>query len=100
MLRTAFTQPTTAQTFAGGSGAKRTFTVDGVRCKGTALFFSSLYKDCPGILGIETYASERTAVFTYDPQVITPDKIRAVMEAPMPFNDGTTGQVFKCLSVR
>jgi hypothetical protein len=88
------------QTFVEGTGAKATFIVDGVRCKGTAMFFSSLYEDTPGILGIETFAGERTAVFTYDPKVITRDQIRAIMEAPIPFQDGTTNQVFKCVSAR
>lgn len=99
-LRTSFTRPTTVHTFAEGAGAKATFTVDGVRCKGTAMFFSSLYEGTPGILGIETFAGERTAVFTYDPKLITPDQIRTIMEAPIPFQDGTTSQVFRCLSVR
>jgi hypothetical protein len=74
--------------------------VEGVRCKGTAMFFSSLYEDIPGIIGIETFASERTAVFTYDKKVITPDRIRMIMEAPIRFEDGTTSQVFKCVSGR
>ena len=99
-LRTSFTRPTSVQTFAEGTGSKATFVIDGVRCKGTAVFLSSLYEDIPGILGIETFAGERTAVFTYDPKVVTRDRIRAIMEAPIPFKDGTTSQVFKCMSVR
>jgi len=99
-LRTSFTGPTTVQTFAKGTGATATFVVDGVRCKGTAMFFSSLYEDIPGILGIETFATERTAVFSYDPKVITRDRIQAIMETPIPFEDGTTSRVFKCMSVR
>jgi len=99
-LRASFTRPTTVQTFAEGTGVKATFIVDGVRCKGTAMFLSSLYEDIPGILGIETFAGERTAVFTYDPKIVTRDRIRTIMEAPIPFKDGTTSQVFKCMSVR
>ena len=99
-LRTSFTRPTSVQTFAEGNWSKATFVIDGVRCKGTAVFLSSLYEDIPGILGIETFAGERTAVFTYDPKVVTQDRIREIMEAPIPFQDGTTSQVFKCMSVR
>ena len=99
-LRTSFTRPTSVQTFAEGTGSKATFVIDGVRCTGTAVFLSSRYDDIPGILGIETFAGERTAVFTYDPKVVTQDRIREIMEAPIPFQDGTTSQVFKCMSVR
>jgi len=99
-FRTSFARPTTVQTFAEGSGAKAEFIVDGVRCKGTAMFFSSLYEEVPGILRIETFAGERMAVFTYDEKVITPDRIRAIMESPIEFEDGTTSQVFRCLSSR
>ena len=99
-LRANFTRPTTAQTFAIGIGAKASFVVDGVRCKGTAMFFSSLYEDVPGVIGIETFAGERTAVFTYDAKIITPDRIKAIMETPIAFEDGTTQQVFRCVSTR
>ncbi len=54
----------------------------------------------PGILTIETFATERTAVFTFNPEMITRDRIRAIMETPVPVRDGTTIQVFRCLSVR
>lgn len=99
LLRNAFTQPTTNIAYNTAAGAKVTFIVDGVKCKGTAAFFSSLYDSVQGIIGIETFATEHKAIFTYNPSVITPDSIRTIMEAELPFNDGTSGQVFKCLSV-
>ena len=98
-LRSAFTQPTTNVAYDTSSGAKATFIVDGVKCKGTAAFFTSLYDSIPGIIGIETFATEHKAIFTYDPDRITRDSIRAIMEAPIPFDDGTSEQIFKCLSV-
>lgn len=98
-LRTAFTQPTTNVTLNAGEGAKLDCVVDGVRCKGTAGFFTTLYKDVPGIIGIETFATERRAIFTYDPAVITPDQIKSIMEAPIPLRDGRVVQVFTCLSM-
>ena len=98
-MRTAFARPTTVHTFAPGTGSMAAFVVEGVKCHGTANLFSSLYEDTPGILKIETTASERTAVFTYDPKVITIDDIRAIMDAPIPFEDGSTSKVFTCLSV-
>ena len=103
-LRLAFTQPTTNISYAseGASVAnaqQATFIVEGVKCKGTASFFSSLYEDTPGIITIETFAADHKAVFTYDPQLITIDSIKSVMEAPIDFDDGTSEQIFRCLSV-
>jgi hypothetical protein len=98
-LRSAFIQPTTTIAYNQKSGAKVTFIVDGVKCKGTAAFFTSLYDSTPGIIGIETFASEHKAVFTYDPERISRDSIRTIMEAPIPFDDGTSEQIFKCMSV-
>ena len=100
-LRLAFTQPTLAMTFGDGDtpGIKAAFVVDGVRCRGTAQFFASLYENVPGVLALEAYASEHKAVFTFDPAVTSLERIRAIMEAPVPFKDGTSNQVFRCRSV-
>jgi len=98
-LRTTFTQPTTNRAYDQTSGSTATFIVDGVKCKGTATFFTSLYDSVPGIIRIETFATEHKAIFTYDSKMISRDSIRTIMEAPIPYDDGTSGQVFKCLSV-
>jgi len=98
-LRAAFTQPTTNIAYDKRAGATATFIVDGVKCKGTAGLFTSLYDSTQGIIGIETFATEHKAIFTFDPAMITRDSIRAIMEAPFPFADGTKSQIFKCLSV-
>ncbi len=99
-LRSAFTRPTLTTVFANQPGETATFVVDGIRCWGTARFFTSLYEDTPGVLAIQAYASERKAVFTFDPAAISRERIRAIMEAPIPFSDGTTNQVFTCISIR
>jgi hypothetical protein len=99
-LRGNFDQPTLTKTFTDKPGAKATFIVDGVRCRGTATLFASLYEDVPGVHAIVAFASERKAVFTFDAGVISRERIRAIMEAPIPFEDGTTNQVFQCLSVK
>jgi hypothetical protein len=98
-LRAGFTRPTLTWTVSDQAGEKATFVVDGLRCRGMARFLTSLYEDTPGVLSIQAYASERKAVFTFDPQCVTQDRIRAIMEAPIPFDDGTTSQVFRCLAV-
>jgi hypothetical protein len=98
-LRTAFTQPTTSVTYASKTGKMSVFVVDGLKCFGTASFFSSLYDSVPGIYAIETYATEHKAVFNYAPELISPDSIKAIMEATILFDDGSSSQVYKCLSV-
>ena len=98
-LRTAFTQPTTNVRYDTQAGATSIYIVDGLKCKGTAAFFSSLYDSIPGIFGIETFATEHKAVFTYDPDIISPDSIRVVMEQAIQFEDGTSQQIFRCLSM-
>ncbi|HKK21627.1 MAG TPA: heavy-metal-associated domain-containing protein [candidate division Zixibacteria bacterium] len=98
-LRTAFTQPTTNIAYDTKTGTQAVFIVDGLKCKGTAGFFTSLYENTPGIIGIETFATEHKAVVTYDPEQISPDGIKQVMEQEILFEDGTSEQVFKCLSM-
>ena len=99
-LRSAFTQPTTAVEFTQSEGARIVCAVEGLKCKGTANFFTKLYENTPGIASIETYGSEHKAIFVYDPSVISQDEIRAVMEQSIRLRDGTYRQVFKCLSMK
>jgi hypothetical protein len=99
-LRAAFTQPTTAVVVAPRGSATLRCVVEGVRCKGTASFFTGLYEGKPGISSIETFASEHVAVFKYDPAVISPADIRAIMEAPIPLRDGREVQAFRCLEMK
>ena len=98
-LRLAFTQPTTNVAYANSTGATSTFVVDGLKCKGTAAFFTSLYDSIPGINSIETFATEHKAIIGYNPDIITRDSIKTIMEQQVSFEDGTEMQVFKCLSV-
>jgi hypothetical protein len=100
IMRSAFTQPTTNVRFTGGGTKTMTCTVDGLKCKGTAAFFTKLYENRPGISGIETFATEHRAIFTYDPSIISPDSIRGIMEAPIPLRDGTSRQIFACQSMK
>lgn len=59
----------------------------------------SLVLGLVGYLAIQAFGTERKAVVTFDPQCVTRDRIRAILEAPIPFDDGSTGQVFRCLAV-
>jgi hypothetical protein len=99
LLRAQFTQPSTSVSFGSKGSAKLECVVDGVKCKGTAAFFTKLYEGVPGISSIETFATEHKAVFTYNPSVISPSQIRRIMEAPIPLRDGSRRQVFYCVSM-
>ncbi len=98
-LRSAFTQPTTSVNFSGAGEEKLQCTVEGLKCKGTANFFTSLYKETVGISSIETVASEHLVIFTYDASLITPEKIKSIMETPVPLRDGSHHQIFRCLDI-
>ena len=98
-LRNSFTQ-SPANALYGASGAETVnCIVQGVKCKGTANFYTTLYDDTPGIAGIETFATEHRVIFKYDPAIINPNRIKEIMEAPVPLRDGTERQVFVCESM-
>jgi len=99
-LRLAFTQPSTSVVNEVKGDARIVCTVQGVKCKGTANFFTKLYDGVDGISTIETFGSEHKAIFTFDPGIITSEKIKEIMEAPIPLRDGSTRQVFTCLELK
>jgi|GEM_PF-557766 len=99
-LRLAFTNPTTNIEFSAeankGKVATLEATVAGVKCKGTAGFFTRLYENEIGIISITTYAAEHKAVIEFDPELTSPEQIKAVMEQEITFRDGSKAQVFTC----
>lgn len=99
-LRTAFTHPTTQTTFSAAGREKVVCIVEGLKCKGTAAFFTKMFANTPGIAAIETYAAEHKAVIYFDPAIITPAGIKAVIEAAVPMRDGSHQAVFKCLAMK
>ena len=100
-LRTAFTQPTTSVSFIDSKvEAKIVCIVDGVKCKGTANFFTKMMSALPGIVSIETFATEHKVIISYDPQSLDRDDIKSVIEQLIPLRDGTSRQVFTCLSMK
>ncbi len=100
VLRTALTQPTTQTTFSATGREKVVCTVEGLKCKGTAGFFTKMFANTPGIATIETFATEHKAVIYYDPKVISPAGIKAVIETAVPMRDGSHRAVFKCLEMK
>jgi hypothetical protein len=99
-LRSAFTQPTTNVNFNQKGSATLQCTVEGLKCKGTANFFTKMYEGRQGISSIETFATEHLAVFTYNPSVISSEDIVTIMETPVPLRDGSRRQVFRCVEVK
>lgn len=99
-LRDAFTRPTTAVFLSQLGDARLECTVEGLKCKGTATFFTKMYEGTRGIRSVETFATEHLAVFKYDPEVISASEIRAIMEASVTFKDGSSRPVFKCLAMK
>ncbi len=69
-------------------------TVDGLKCRGTAGFFTSQFENTPGIESITTYAVNHKAIFVYDSRIITPDRIKSIFEKEFRMEDGTFQSVF------
>lgn len=99
-LRTTFTHPTTRTTFNAASREKVICIVEGLKCKGTANFFTKMFAQTPGIASIETYAAEQKAVIYYDPAVISTAGIKAAIENPVLMRDGSHRAVFKCITMK
>ncbi|MCF7809742.1 heavy-metal-associated domain-containing protein [bacterium] len=99
-LRFAFTQPTTSVEFGETGKAKLVCIVDGVKCKGTANYFTNMFNGVEGISSIETIATEHIATFTYDPTKINREQIRKIIEQPILLRDGSSRQFFSCVKMK
>jgi hypothetical protein len=93
-LQTAFFFPTTEVSFNCTSDKSVEFVVDGVRCRGTAAYFTEMFARTPGIAKITTYAASHTALFEYDSQQINPDRIKSMFEKEIRMADGSFRSVF------
>lgn len=99
------TLPTATAAFADpapGQAGTVTFTVDGVKCRGTANFFIRRASGFPGVAAIKAYAGTHRVEMTYDRSLITPEALRDSINAPV--RHPTTGEmipdVFTCLSMK
>lgn len=99
-FRFAFTQPTTSVILGEPGEAKLVCTVDGVKCRGTANFFTNMFTGVEGISSIETIATEHRATFTYNPSKIDRERIREIIEQPIQLRDGSSRQVFTCIEMK
>lgn len=95
LLQPVFFFPTTETAFSAVGDSRVEFIVEGLRCRGTAAFFVTLFEDTPGIESITTYAVDHKSVFVYDSKLITPDRINSIFEKEFRMNDGTFQSVFR-----
>ena len=101
-LKEAFNVPSTQVTNAASSStASKTveMIVEGVKCRGTANFFSSRIRGLPGILDITTYAADHRVVISFDPAKTDTNAIRAASEAPVRGRDGQMNSFFRVTSL-
>jgi NapH/MauN family ferredoxin-type protein len=104
-LAEPLTLPTATAAFfepAPGQKAQVTFTVDGVKCRGTSNFFIQRASGFPGVAGVEAYAGTHRVEIVYDRGRITPEALRDSINAPVVHP--TTGElipgVFTCTSMK
>lgn len=66
-----------------GESARATFTVEGVRCYGTADFLRKHIESVPGLISLVAYAGKHRVVVDYASGQTTPEDIIAAIEAPV-----------------
>ena len=81
-----------------GESAMATFTVDGVKCYGTANFLREHIAQLPGLVSLIAYGGRHRIVLQYDPQKVTPDQITAAIEQSVMTRQGPMA-FFKVLAV-
>ena len=94
-FQSVFFFPTTEAAFSASGDATVEFIVDGLRCRGTAAFFTQLFSSTSGIESITTYAADRRAVFVYDSKAISADRIKTIFEREFRMQDGSFQNVFR-----
>ncbi|MBI4720573.1 MAG: cation transporter [Chitinivibrionia bacterium] len=93
--------PTMQHQFSSSSHSKQvTMIVDGLRCRGTSDFFVKRLETVPGLVSVGTFVQEHRAEIAYDPDAITVQRIREIIEAPLQLEDGRMVQPFKVQDVR
>lgn len=83
------------------AGTVRTveYTVDGLRCRGTAVGLARMIAGVPGAVSVTVYARTRTAIVRYDPDLTGADEIRRVFTSPV-VRGGVSHEVFRVVGER
>lgn len=100
ILQSVFFFPTTEVTYASQGDSRVEFVVDGIKCRGTASFFTEMFNDVPGIESITTYAADHRAIFVYNSEEIDPDRIKVIFEKEFRLQDGSFASFFRELERR
>jgi len=58
------------------------YKVPGLTCRGQSMGFADMIGSIPGIVSLTTYTRRTMAIVEYDPQLITRDEVRALLESP------------------
>jgi len=95
IFQSVFFFPTTEVTYASQGDSRVEFVVDGLKCRGTASFFTEMFNDVPGIASITTYAANHRAIFTFNSAEINPDRIKVIFEKEFRLEDGSFSSLFQ-----
>ena len=71
-----------------GKSTTAKFTVDGVKCYGTANILREHIEQLPGLVSLVAYGGRHRIVLEYDPQKIGPDQITTAIEQPITTRQG------------
>jgi len=89
VFQSVFFFPTTEVAFSAQGDSTVEFVIDGIKCRGTASFFTEMFQDTPGIESITTYAADHRAIFVYNSAEINPHRIKVIFEKEFRLQDGT-----------
>ena len=98
LIQPLFYFPTTEVAFAAQGDSTVEFVVDGLKCRGTAGFFTNLFSDVDGIESITTYATTNSAIFIYDSKKIDADRIAMLFQREFKLQDGSFHKFFSEVS--
>jgi len=71
-----------------GETQKVVLIVEGVRCRGTAVFLREHMESVPGLVSLVAYAGKHRVVIEYAPQAVKVDEIISAIEKPIVTDDG------------
>ena len=98
LIQPLFYFPTTEVALGAQGDSTVEFVVDGLKCRGTAGFFTNLFDGVEGIESITTYATTNSAIFVYDSKKISPDRISMMFQKEFRMEDGSFHKFFTEIS--
>ncbi len=101
MIANTWQLPSTEHIFTIPSGktVKLEMIVEGVKCRGTANFFSELMSRTKGVSSVTTFVQEHRVIIEYDQTMISEEEIIATIDNPALLPDGGKVDAFFVLEV-